>query len=203
MSAVLILVLAFQMRRIESSQYCQSTILTLMTAVSPVNVVLPSRMVAYVFALGPLATIIPKNDIQILQELSLDFGILPIMMFFAGIGTVFLLTCLAWGAILLCGSVAHKAVMRWAATVTPHEVVAEVAVSTLARFPTILACILIAIGNTVMSLGRIHISNTSRICNLWLPCLVYWLLLLLPEAVQAVSGVFRRVGEESCRTERR
>jgi len=146
MSAVLILVLAFQMRRIESSQYCQSTILTLMTAVSPVNVVLPSRMVAYVFALGPLATIIPKNDIQILQELSLDFGILPIMMFFAGIGTVFLLTCLAWGAILLCGSVAHKAVMRWAATVTPHEVVAEVAVSTLARFPTILACILIAIG---------------------------------------------------------
>eukprot|EP00090_Calanus_glacialis_P013911 TRINITY_DN2253_c0_g1_i7.p1 TRINITY_DN2253_c0_g1~~TRINITY_DN2253_c0_g1_i7.p1 ORF type:complete len:1052 (-),score=349.76 TRINITY_DN2253_c0_g1_i7:167-3322(-) len=146
MAAVIILILAFQMRRIESSQYCQSTLLTLMTAVSPVNVVLPSRMVAYILALGPLAAIIPKNDIQILQELSLDFGVLPIMMFFAGIGTVFLLTCLAWGTILLCGSLAHKAVMRWAATVTPHQVVAEVTVSTLSRFPAILGCVLIAIG---------------------------------------------------------
>jgi glycosylphosphatidylinositol deacylase len=145
-SAVIILVLAFQMRRIEGSRYCQSTILTLMTAVSPVNVVLPSRMVAYLCALGPLAAIIPKTDIQILQDLNLDFGILPIFMFFAGIGTTFLLTCLAWAAIILFGTLAHKALISWAATLTPHEVVAEVAVSTLARFPAILGCVLIAIG---------------------------------------------------------
>eukprot|EP00092_Neocalanus_flemingeri_P010254 GFUD01011050.1.p1 GENE.GFUD01011050.1~~GFUD01011050.1.p1 ORF type:complete len:1057 (+),score=343.38 GFUD01011050.1:48-3218(+) len=146
MVAVIILIIAFQMRRIESSQYCQSTLLTLLSAVSPVNVVLPSRMVAYLLALGPLAAIFPKTDIEILQSQGLDFGVLPIMMFFAGLGTVFLLTCLAWGTILLCGSLAHKAVMRWATRVSPHEVVAEVAVSTLSNFPSILACILIALG---------------------------------------------------------
>ena len=116
-----------------------------MTAVSSVNVVLPSRMMSYLLELGPLATLIPVNDIQILQDLGLDLNVLHIMMFFAGIGTVFLLTCLARGTVLLCGSLAQKAVMRWAATVTPHQVVAE-AKGTLARFPTILGCILIAIG---------------------------------------------------------
>ena len=61
-----------QMIRIESSQYCRSTLLTLMTAVSSVNVVLPSRMMSYLLELGPLATLIPVNDIQSLQDLGLE-----------------------------------------------------------------------------------------------------------------------------------
>jgi len=146
MVACIILILAFQMRRIEGSRFCQSTLLTLMSAVSPVNVVLPSKMVAYILALGPLVAYFPRNDIEILQSSGLDFGILPIMMFFSSIGLVFLLTCLTWGTILLGGSLAHKAVMRWATTVSPHEVVADVAVSTLEKFPSVLASILIALG---------------------------------------------------------
>jgi len=149
MVACIILILAFQMRRIEGSHFCQSTLLTLMSAVSPVNVVLPSKMVAYVLALGPLVTIMPRNDIEILQSSGLDFGILPIMMFFSSIGLVLILTSLAWGSIILCGTLAHKASSRWrtsTTTVSTKEVVPEMAVSTFEKFPSILASILIALG---------------------------------------------------------
>jgi len=46
----------------------------------------------------------------------------------------------------VCGSLIHKAIMRWAVQLSPHEVVAEVAVDTLSKFPSILACLLIALG---------------------------------------------------------
>jgi hypothetical protein len=38
---------------------------------------------------------------------------LPILLCFASIGLVFLTCCLAWLAILLAGSLAHKAVLAY------------------------------------------------------------------------------------------
>ena len=150
MAAVNILILAFQFRRIESDKFCQSTILTLLTAVSPINVVLPSRLLAYV--LTQLSSL--QTDINIIQDRGMDFGVLPIMLFFISIGLMFLISCAGWAMILACGSLAHQAVLRWATRVSPHELVAEVAVSTLAKFPSILACVLIALaGATCGSLA--------------------------------------------------
>ena len=136
-AAVLIMVVAFQLRRIEQDRTVKSTILTLASCVSPVNVVLPSRLVAYVAALGPIAAFLPVTDIATLQSRNLDFGLLPIMMFFLAIAVVLVLCCLAWGAVVLFGSLVHKAVVRAAGGVAPTEVVADVAVSTLQRFPTV------------------------------------------------------------------
>ena len=136
-AAVLIMVVAFQLRRIEQDRTVKSTILTLASCVSPVNVVLPSRLVAYVAALGPVAAFLPVTDISILQSRNLDFGLLPIMMFFLAIAVVLILCCLAWGAVVMFGSLVHKAVVRAAGGVAPTEVVADVAVSTLQRFPTV------------------------------------------------------------------
>ena len=136
-AAVLIMVMAFQLRRIEQDRTVKSTILTLASCVSPVNVVLPSRLVAYVAALGPVAAFLPVTDIAILQSRNLDFGLLPIMMFFLAIAVVLVLCCLAWGAVVMFGSLVHKAVVRAAGGVAPTEVVADVAVSTLQRFPTV------------------------------------------------------------------
>ena len=136
-AAVLIMVVAFQLRRIEQDRTVKSTILTLASCVSPVNVVLPSRLVAYVAALGPIAAFLPVTDIATLQSRNLDFGLLPIMMFFLAIAVVLILCCLAWGAVVLFGSLVHKAVVRAAGGVAPTEVVADVAVSTLQRFPTV------------------------------------------------------------------
>ena len=154
MTAVTILILAFQFRRIESDMFCQSTIFTLITAVSPINVVLPSKMLAYV--LGQISSF--ETDIVTIQDRGIDFGVLPIMMFFMSMGLVFLLTCAAWGMIIAGGSVANAAIMRWATRVTPHELVAEVAVTSLNKFPTILASLLIALacatcGSLALCLG--------------------------------------------------
>ena len=35
--------------------------------------------------------------------------------------------------------------MRWATRMSPHEIVADVAVSSLSKFPSILSCLLIAL----------------------------------------------------------
>ena len=141
LAAVNLLILAFQFRRMESDLYCQSTLLTLLTAVSPINVVLPSKLVAYVLTQFSIET-----DISIIQARGWDFGVLPIMMFFISIGLMFLLICAAWGLIVVCGSLANKAVTRWASHLSPHELLADLAVSALAKFPVILACLLLALG---------------------------------------------------------
>ena len=141
LAAVNLLILAFQFRRMESDLYCQSTLLTLLTAVSPINVVLPSKLVAYVLAQFSIET-----DIAIIQARGWDFGVLPIMMFFISIGLMFLLICGGWGLIVLCGSLADKALTRWATRLSPHELLVDVAVTGLAKFPAILACLLLALG---------------------------------------------------------
>ena len=149
MVAINILILAFQFRRLESDQFCQSTLLTLLTAVSPINVVLPSKMLAYV-----LAQFSVETDINIIQNRGQDFGVLPIMMFFISIGLMFFLICAGWGLIVLCGSLANKALTTWAGRFSPHEVVTDLAVSSLAKFPAILATLLVGLGwATCGSLG--------------------------------------------------
>jgi len=142
MAAVNILILAFQFRRIESDRWCQSSIMTLMTAVSPINVVLPSRLLAYLLTQVSASA---GTDLNLIQDRGLDFGVLPIMLFFISIGLVFIISCAANAMIILCGSLAHRAVMRWATRMSPHEIVADVAVSSLSKFPSILSCLLIAL----------------------------------------------------------
>jgi len=139
-AAVAILVLAFQLRRIDTDLFCRSTLFTLATVVSPINVVLPSRLLAYL-----LGYVSVQTDIRSLQEAGLDFGVLPIMMFFTSLACVLLLSCGLWVAVLLGGSIAHRAVLAWATRLAPHEVLAEVAVSSLARLPALLASVLLAV----------------------------------------------------------
>merc|ERR1719500_2036535 len=182
-AAVLIMVVAFQLRRIEQDRTVKSTILTLASCVSPVNVVLPSRLVAYVAALGPIAAFLPVTDITTLQSRNLDFGLLPIMMFFLAIAVVLVLCCLAWGAVVLFGTVVHKAVVRAAGGVAPTEVVADVAVSTLQRFPTILAVLLVAVA-----------AATCGSLALCLGCLAFFLRLFKMYEEYLESIVKRSVG---------
>merc|ERR1719348_2368421 len=82
MVAVTILVSAFQMRRIEADSFCQSAPLTLMACVSPINVVLPSRLAVFVISSLSLGRNIdiPKTDLELLAGKGLDFGILPILL---------------------------------------------------------------------------------------------------------------------------
>jgi len=178
MATTLILILAFQMRRFETERYCKSTLLVLMANVSPMSVVLPSRAVAYVLALPVLVDIFPLTDLRMIQDRGLDFGILPIMLMFASIGTVFLLSCLLWAQVIFFGSVANKAVVAYVSRMTPHEMVAELAVSSLTKFPTILASILIAIsfgtcGTVALCIGSLcYFLKVFKMYKEYLECLV-------------------------------
>ena len=53
--------------RFEEGRFCKSPLLILMANVSPMSVVLPSRMVAYVAAVPALAAFLPVTDIALLQ----------------------------------------------------------------------------------------------------------------------------------------
>jgi hypothetical protein len=58
--------------RFESDGYCKSSLLVLMASVSPMNVVLPSRLVAYLLSFLPLylplvSSFLPQSDIGLLQ----------------------------------------------------------------------------------------------------------------------------------------
>ena len=142
MVPALIIILSFQMRNRERSQYCQSTLLTLTIAISPIHLVLPSRIISYLLELTPLVTLIPTNDVQILQSQHVDFGILPVLMFLAGIGIVFLLTCLTWLTMLLSGTMLHKTITGWPTSETPHKHLTEIS----SKLPPILASVSIALG---------------------------------------------------------
>merc|ERR550532_1536515 len=105
------------------------------------------------------------------------------MMFFLAIAVVLILCCLAWGAVVMFGSLVHKAVVRAAGGVAPTEVVADVAVSTLQRFPTILAVLLVAVA-----------AATCGSLALCLGCLAFFLRLFKMYEEYLESIVKRSVG---------
>jgi len=144
---VLVLIITFQMRRIESHRFCQSPLLTLMACVSPMNVVLPSRLLSYVVTLVPAYFMLPPTDITLLQTAGLDFGILPIMLFFGSMGIVFLLVGLVWIIIIGFGTMIQKGLTRLLTSgISPIQgVLGELAVSSMARFPSILSVLLISL----------------------------------------------------------
>jgi len=144
---VVILILAHQMRRIEGDNFCQSPQLTLMACVSPVNVVLPSRIAVYVISALSLASYVPKTDLEHLAARGLDFGILPILLFFISISLTLLLIGIITLAVIACGSLAQKAVTRFFTTgVSPGQaVIGELAVSALSKFPPLISTVLISV----------------------------------------------------------
>merc|ERR550519_737953 len=133
--SALIMILAFQLRRMESDKYCRSTIF----------IVLPSRFGSYLTTLSQ--GFLPQTDLSALQAAGLDFGVLPIMLMFAAIGILSIICFFGWVCIVLFGTLAHKAVVKYFTTKTiADEIVADIAVSGLNKFPSILGAILIAVG---------------------------------------------------------
>merc|ERR1711874_498603 len=68
------------------------------------------------------------------------------MLMFSAIGILFLICCAAWLCVIAFGYLAHKALLKYLGKVTPHEIVADLAVSGLQRFPSILGVVLIGLG---------------------------------------------------------
>ena len=108
---------------------------------------MPSRLLGYLVTLSAVASVFPITDLARLTASNLDFGVLPIVLFFASMGVLFVVSTAAWFAVILVGNVANKAVVRFIgqAAGSPSSMVTEYAVDKLAKFPLILSGILVAL----------------------------------------------------------
>jgi len=88
------------------------------------------------------------TDFALMTESGTDFSLLPILLFFVSIGLMFVVSAAAWACILAFGNTANLLLSKFVAQAVPiaNEVVVDVAISTVEKFPFILSLILVAIG---------------------------------------------------------
>jgi len=80
----------------------------------------------------------------------IDFGVLPILLFFVCIGLVAVVSAAAWGCVVVFGSAADKAVTLAVAANLPvpapaQQIVADAAISSLSRVPFFISAVLVAV----------------------------------------------------------
>ena len=88
--SVVLMIIAHQFNLLEKEGQVYSCHRILWSQVSPMSSVLPSRLLSSVLPLLSVAWI--KSDFAILAERGIDFGVLPIVMYFISIGVVSVLT---------------------------------------------------------------------------------------------------------------
>jgi hypothetical protein len=80
---------------------------------TPISVVMPARLLAALLGSAMLSQHVPLTDLARLTEAGLDFGVLPIVLFFVGIGTVTIVAFAAWACVLVFGNAANQVVVRF------------------------------------------------------------------------------------------
>ena len=132
--------------------------------VTPISVVMPSKILSAVLSSAYLASLAPVTDFVRLQREGVDFGVLPILLFFVSIGLVTVVAFAAWACVAVFGRAAHKVAVGFFAARVPAvpvaagEMVAEAALSGLSKVPIFLSAFLIALaastcGTVALCLG--------------------------------------------------
>ena len=154
--SVLLVTLAQQLRSFDSEGNFPDFISTITTKVSPMSAVLPSRLLGSLLGMSLISAYVPMTDPQRMALDGTDFGVLPILLFFVSIGLVTIVGTCAWLSVLVFGHAAGKVASRFLAP--QNEVVAEVAMEGLSKFPFLLSAILIGVaastcGSLALCLG--------------------------------------------------
>eukprot|EP00095_Tigriopus_kingsejongensis_P011682 maker-scaffold59_size442576-snap-gene-3.32 protein:Tk11682 transcript:maker-scaffold59_size442576-snap-gene-3.32-mRNA-1 annotation:"gpi inositol-deacylase" len=169
MIAVLVVALTFQLKDLEKTGECSFLLSVLTSQVTPMSVVMPGRLLGYLVSTAAVAQFVPLTDFQRLTDQGLDFGVLPIILFFVAIGLVSLVSMAAWACVLALGNVANQAVIKFFGPLSPSEAVTELAVAGLTKVPFILSGILIALasatcGSVALCLGTfIHFVHLFKL----------------------------------------
>jgi len=88
-----------------------------------------------------------KTDFNLIGEQGIDFGVLPIMMYFISIGVVLALTLSSFLTVIVFGNVLSKLTKKlFSANSLAEDIIVDTAINTVNRFPQILSAALIAIG---------------------------------------------------------
>ena len=121
--------------------------------VSPMNVVMPCRLLAAILSSAVIASKLPfVTDFALLAESGTDFSLLPIVLFFVAIGLTFVIAAAAWACILTFGNSANAIIMKFVGGTTPVTAATgtalDAAVTTVKKCPFILSFLLIMIGGS-------------------------------------------------------
>jgi len=155
MTSVTMMVLANQLKLVGEPDKTSpepkfhSFFVVLGSKVSPMSAVMPCRLLAAILSSAMVASKLPfVTDFALMTESGTDFSLLPILLFFVSIGLMFVVSAAAWACILAFGNAANSLLSKFVAQAVPisNEVVVDVAISTVEKFPFILSLILVAIG---------------------------------------------------------
>ncbi len=133
--AACLLTLVQQLKLLSKEGHCPSFLSVVSTRVTPISVVLPSKLLSAMLSSGFVASYFPATDLVKLQEEGIDFGILHIVLFFVSIGLVATVAAAAWGCVAAFGRAAHKIAAGFfaASGVPAGEMVADAALTGLSR----------------------------------------------------------------------
>lgn len=176
--SIVLMTLAHQMNIFEKEGQIHACHQIIWSQVSPIASVMPARllssgitMVAFLSAL--------RSDFIVLGDRGIDFSILPIMMYFISIGFVLILTISAFMTVIVFGNVLNKLVKRVVNVEgMAQDLVADVAINAIGKFPTVLSVLLLAIGASTcgavsLSLGTLcHFLKLFKIYKSYLEWLV-------------------------------
>ena len=148
--SIVLMIMANQFRILEYEGKIHPCHQILWSQVSPISSVMPARLLTSLLGYLNFPII---NDFQMLNERGIDFGVLPIMMYFISIGFVLILTLSAYMKIIIYGNVMQKFVTKFINSQIPvtgvvTEVVTDSVISGLTKFPIILSFLLIILGTS-------------------------------------------------------
>ncbi len=140
--AACLLTVVQQLKLLAKDGQCPSFLSVVTTRVTPISVVLPSKILSAALGAGFAARYAPVTDLARLQEEGVDFGVLPIILFFVCIGLVTVISAAAWACVVVFGRAVNKAATRSIAAAVPAagEMVADAAFSGLSKVGAVFKC---------------------------------------------------------------
>ena len=111
--SIVLMVLSYQLKLLEAEGNVYACHTILWSQISPISSVMPARMLGSLIGATLLYQYLPPYDLKVMLDQGVDFGMLPIMMYFISIGFMLVLTLAAHFTVILFGNMFHKFVLRY------------------------------------------------------------------------------------------
>lgn len=166
--SIVLMILAHQLNLLEKEGKIYPCHKILWSQVSPITSVMPARVVASVLPVLTYLSITIKDDFTSLTSQGIDFGLLPVMMYFISIGFVLVLTLSSFLTVIIFGNVINKFTKRvMNVQGMAQEMIADAAISGITKFPKILSIILLVIATSTCGTVALSLGTLSQLLKLF------------------------------------
>ena len=145
--SIVLMILAHQLNLLEKEGQVYACHRILWSQISPISSVMPARLLTSVLPMISLVWI--KPDFTLLAEQGVDFGMLPIMMYFVSIGFVMTLTLASFLTVVIFGNIISKFAKKiFNANNVIEDLATDAVLNTVTKFPIVLSLALLVIGTS-------------------------------------------------------